>query len=151
MKTRYIGYACLILIFFSVFKAIRFPDRAFAQKHPTAVVNPAPYRKSMTRSDDFVVIQGAALRKSLQKPISKMSLMAAVNGELQPIPFQIDEINSDGEWVLPDHPPYLTGAKVRFDKDDDNGLIDENDELVFMIRDSGNRQYTLDIRFHFDF
>ena len=50
---------------------------------------------------------------------SLMSLFAFIDGTVQPIPFQIDEINQDGKWVLPGIPASAKKKrdKKRIDKD----------------------------------
>jgi len=95
--------------------------------------------KTLTRLEDYIVVHGLKLRKSLRRKIGSLSLFALHGGELKPIPFQIDEINRDGEWVLPQIPPHLEDKSLEPEADDDNGHFDENDELVFMVRDSGDR------------
>ncbi len=95
--------------------------------------------KTMTRSHDFVVVHGSELKENRSKEISTLALIASVNGRIQPIPFQVDEINRDGDWVLPRTPPYLENKEAQVDRDEDNGRLDNNDELVFMIRDTGDR------------
>ncbi len=104
----------------------------------TALVVPISL-KTMSRTEDFVVVRGSAIKRNLDQDIERMALLACINGKIQPIPFQIDEISSEGEWILPNYPPYLKKPKKRIDRDEDQGLLDENDELVFMIRDSGDR------------
>lgn len=96
-------------------------------------------RKTLTRKADYVVVRGKRMKKNLHTRIDRLSLFVKQEGKVQPIPFQIDEINAEGEWILPHVPPYLRDASVVVERDDDNGCLDENDELVFMIRDSGDR------------
>ena len=86
-----------------------------------------------------MIIHGREFCRTLNRHIDTLSLMALVNGEIKPIPFQIDEITRDGEWVLTGIPERLKDSGVKPDVDDDNGHFDKNDELVFMIRDSGGR------------
>ncbi len=69
-----------------------------------------------------------------------MSLLASVEGKTVPIPFQIDEMSAEGENILTQVPPGgLADKDLKPEKDADNGLLDDNDQLVFMIRDSGDR------------
>ncbi|UCD84542.1 MAG: hypothetical protein JSU92_14945 [Deltaproteobacteria bacterium] len=96
-------------------------------------------KKTLTRTEDYIVVHGKKLKKNLKKKISNMSLFASVDGKVRPIPFQIDEVDPEGEWVLTIIPPHLKDTTVKPDKDDDNGHLDKNDELVFMVRDSGDR------------
>lgn len=95
--------------------------------------------KTLTRVDDFIVVKGKQLRKNIGKRIENLSLFAARNGEVKPIPFQIDEIDPDGEWVLTMVPPNLKEEGIQPDQDEDKECLDENDELAFMVRDSGDR------------
>jgi len=96
-------------------------------------------RKSMTRTTDFIVIHGKQLPGMLGKKINTLSLLSGIGDRVVPIPFQVDEINSEGEWILPEIPPEAGRRARRTEHDDDQGRLDENDQLVFMIRDSGDR------------
>ncbi|MCX5867549.1 MAG: hypothetical protein NT009_08785 [Proteobacteria bacterium] len=96
-------------------------------------------KKTLTRAEDFVVVYGKTLRKSLGEDIGQLGLFAFHEGKLVPIPFQIDEINKEGEWVLTQVPPTQAGAGLKPERDDDDGNLDENDELAFMARDAGDR------------
>ncbi|UCD84544.1 MAG: hypothetical protein JSU92_14955 [Deltaproteobacteria bacterium] len=96
-------------------------------------------KKTMTRTEDFVVVHGRKLKNNLYKTIRNMSLFSSIGGRARPIPFQIDELNPEGEWVLTKIPLHLQGTSIEPEKDDDNGHLDKNDELVFMVRDSGDR------------
>ncbi|MCX5867550.1 MAG: hypothetical protein NT009_08790 [Proteobacteria bacterium] len=101
--------------------------------------NPAVIeKKNLSRVDDFVVVRGEKLKRNLNNEIGKLSLFAYVEGKFQPVPFQVDEINPDGEWVLTQVPPEAKKS-AKPDRDDDNGSLDENDELAFMARDAGDR------------
>ena len=97
-----------------------------------------PGKKTMTREEDAVVIRGRDVMKNRGQRIDRLALLAKAQGRIQPIPFQVDEINADGEWVLPDVPPYLKVKSSPVEQDEDRGALDENDELVFMLRDSGD-------------
>jgi len=99
----------------------------------------ASEKKTMTRVDDFVVVLGDKLKYSLGKDIATLSLFSATSGQVKPIPFQIDEINAQGDWVLSSIPPALKNSGLKPEVDVDNGKLDANDQLVFMIKDSGDR------------
>ncbi len=116
-----------------------FPCAGFSQEADQAALVVPATMKTMSRTEDFVVIHGSMLKSNLEQSIERMALLACINGKIQPIPFQIDEISSEGEWILPNYPPYLKKPKKHIETDEDQGLLDENDELVFMIRDSGDR------------
>ena len=80
------------------------------------------------RPHDPAVINGADLPAFLNQPISTLSLYAYDGVTWRAIPFQVDEVDSLGNFVLP-------GTD-----DDDAGaaLLDANDQLVFMGFDAGS-------------
>ena len=94
--------------------------------------------RTMSRTADCMVVHGSQMTNNLHKKNDLMALFAVRDGVLEPIPFQIDEINEEGLRVLPNHPPDAKEKKIAY-KDDDDGHLDENDEVVFMIRDTGDR------------
>lgn len=65
-----------------------------------------------------------------KKPISSLSVQAIVDGELQPIPFQIDEMNQKSNFYYEGKEAPILGEV---------GLLDEKDELVFMYHDAGTK------------
>lgn len=67
------------------------------------------------------------------RPISSISLQTVREDTLIPIPFQVDEIDEKG-WVY-------TGENAPYDLLGEEGVYDENDELIFMYRDTGTVQY----------
>lgn len=89
----------------------------------------APKTKSFSRQADPVIIKGEKLTPLLGKPIANIRLYASNGKSMTPIPFQIDERNDDGSLVFPFGPKPSA--------DSDNGLLDKNDELVFMAMDLG--------------
>ena len=84
---------CLGLI---LWVALSFPFSAWAE----ADVKNAD-RNGITRQFDHVVIKGSDLKENLKKPIGWIRLHALQDGTMAPIPFQIDEITDDEDWVLP--------------------------------------------------
>ena len=58
-------------------------------------------------------------------------MYAESGGILKPVPYQIDERRPDGDFAFP------FGPRPSFD--DDRGIFDDNDELVFMVKDVGGR------------
>jgi len=99
-------------------------------------------KNTITREFDHVVIQGKDLKENLGKPISQMRLFILKDGKMQPTPFQIDEVTDDGDWVLPYKSPYLyekTASKSVLVQDEPPEVMDENDQLAFMITDIGDR------------
>ena len=65
------------------------------------------------------------------KRIETLSVLAVRSGQLVPIPFQIDERDTDG-WV---YAPGVSGAIQGAE-----GIFDGEDELVFMYRDTGSER-----------
>jgi hypothetical protein len=106
---------------------------------PADYLGPILEKKTLTRVEDFVVAHGEILKRNLGRDIGQMGLLAFREGKLVPIPFQIDEISPDGDWVLTQVPPELENAGLKPEKDSDEGNLDGNDELAFMARDSGDR------------
>ncbi|MEW6775532.1 MAG: hypothetical protein AB1405_04520 [Bdellovibrionota bacterium] len=82
-----------------------------------------------TRPIDVVVLQGVNLPSFKNRPVAGFRLYATRGQELTPIPFQIDERDEDGLYVL--HAGKMKG------EDEDRGLWDENDELCFLASDTG--------------
>lgn len=81
--------------------------------------------KTLERNLEPVVVSGASLPDFSGAPISQLFLYAYREGAWQQIPFQFDErgiANNDTSFFI-----------------EDDGLLDDNDELVFMARDAGDR------------
>ncbi len=86
--------------------------------------------KSITREADPVIVTGDRLRKFLGKQKEMLGLYAQKE-DFIPIPYQIDELTPEGKYA------FTSGKEAV--EDADKGLIDGNDELVFMVRDTGDR------------
>ena len=126
------GFFALAILFFSV--------TAKAEESEPADTPVGGYEdKTLDREVDYIIVVGKRLRNNLRRDIAGMSLYAYADGKMRTVPFQIDEVDPDGEWILPMVPPALQNNHVKPARDVDDGLLDENDELVFMIRDSGGR------------
>lgn len=88
--------------------------------------------------DEFTWVYPAVVKgknaPALQgKKIDELSVMAVRGGKLVPIPYQIDEKDKNG-WV------YVKGVSEAA-IDGTEGVMDPNDELVFMYRDTGSDRY----------
>jgi len=94
---------------------------------PVQAERPGPEPKSLTRLHDPVVIRTSELGGLPGRWTAGYRVYAVRQGRLEPIPYQFDERGRDGELVLSDG-----GAEVDFTFDDD-------DELVFMAKDTGDR------------
>ncbi len=99
-----------------------------------ALTTTATAQKTMgiDRVMDQVVISGKQLAKINGQPIANLRLMAFKGGQLKAMPFQIDELNAAGDYVM----KRASGA---VDQDEDGGKLDANDELVFMAMDAGDQ------------
>ncbi len=86
--------------------------------HPAAAA-PA---NTLNRPEDPVIVTGADLATFDGQPLDELRLYAYDGGSWSPIPFQFDERLND-----------ITGTYVI----SEDGLLDANDELVFMAKDAG--------------
>ncbi len=80
-----------------------------------------------------IVVPGFKIGNATHYPISMYRLFRTKqNGEAESIPFQIDEINEWGDYVLP------MGGRITANTG--NGIFDRQDELAFMGDDVGVAQ-----------
>jgi len=87
--------------------------------------------KTCQRWPDPVIIKGDTFPDLLGKEIDKLRVLSCREGRLEVIPFQIDEWDEESNLVLPSgkYPTLENG----------NEVLDVQDEIVFMARDSGDR------------
>jgi len=83
--------------------------------------------KTLERDQDPVIVRTGLLSGLPHHETSRYRLYALRRGRLEPIPFQFDARDADGELVLSED-----GTETDFTFDDD-------DELVFMAKDTGDR------------
>lgn len=91
-----------------------------------------PQSRSLTRSEDFILLTGAEVPSLLDSDPHDLHLYAYGPSGFRAVPFQVDKLDSDGRYVLPNETirdPLRDGTR-----------LDSNDELVFMIRDAGDRR-----------
>lgn len=81
-----------------------------------------------TRGMQAVIIKGDKTPGLLNKASKNYSIMAVSNGKLNPIPYQFDDWNERGF-------PYVPGGTLKVEGVE--GVIEPQDELVFMLRDLG--------------
>ena len=100
-----------ICFIFSV-TLLRMTDRATAQG-----------LNSLERIHDVIIVTGAKLVSHLGKPISMIRVFRySKSTDLwEPIPFQVDELDGGSSYF-----------------GDKNGILDETDEIVFLVRDLGD-------------
>ena len=84
--------------------------------------------KTISHTADPIIVKGTKLQAVLGLRIENIGLFAVQNNKLVPIPYQIDQRDSFDRIVLPQGPSKGI---------DDLPEFDENDELVFMVKDSG--------------
>lgn len=92
--------------------------------------------KTLERRVDAAYLPGSKLKTCLGRPIAAMSLIACRGGAVEAIPFQIDEINEEGDWVLPHS---LRGKASKTKTKANPGIIAANDQIAFMAREAGSR------------
>jgi hypothetical protein len=90
--------------------------------------------RTLTRTVDTVVVPGRDLGARVRgAAIGRLRLFAARAGFPSQILYQFDERNRAGSYCYDQGP---TDKRVR---DEDRGLLDDNDELVFLARDAADR------------
>lgn len=95
-----------------------------------------PSRATATRDDDPVIVTGASLPGLTGQPIGHIAAFRwnAAASAFEPIPFQIDERIDHTFDEVPGYPVVQNIYDV-FNEDD--GLLDADDELVFLFGDAG--------------
>ena len=87
--------------------------------------------KTLNRKHDPVVVPGDLLPGFHGLEIKNFRLYSHNGKQFTVIPFQVDERDPEGEFVLTDG--EVAGT------DSDNGLFDYNDEVVLMVKDTGGK------------
>ncbi|GMV68440.1 MAG: hypothetical protein AMXMBFR76_08790 [Pseudomonadota bacterium] len=80
-----------------------------------------------------VVIKGSAVTGLVGQNVDRVSVMVVRGDRMQPVPFQIDEMDEKGWVFLPEVSPNKVQGRY--------GVIDPGDEIVFMYRDTGYEPY----------
>ena len=78
-----------------------------------------------------LVIKGAQIAQLCKQPINQIEVLAVRSGQLEPIPFQIDQVNPGGAYVLPNGSEPIASTHP--------GVLAPDDELVMMVPDLGER------------
>jgi hypothetical protein len=90
--------------------------------------------RTLTRDVDTVVIPGRAIGARVRgAPINRLRVYVSRGGFPVPIMYQIDERNAAGTYC------YDQGPSDKRVRDEDRGQFDDNDELVLLVRDAGER------------
>jgi len=83
--------------------------------------------KTLSRTEDFVVVTGADVPELLGSEIADIRLYSCSGGPCVPVPVQVDKVDSTGRYVFPEE----------INRDRDGSKLDENDEMAFMAEDAG--------------
>jgi hypothetical protein len=89
------------------------------------------------RFGDVIIIEAAALPRFDGVRFEHLTVMACADRACHPIPFQIDERDPQGRWVLDQGPEPSA--------DDPPEVFDGNDVLLFMAADAGDRARRADL------
>ncbi len=116
--------ALLALFKFSIFGLAFFPSVSLAALSPV-------------EKEKVITITAQELT-DLSDPIDSYALLAVKGGGTEPIPFQFDEMTKDG-FVYIDGADSLalTLEGVKSHLKGEEGVFDEDDQLLFMFRDAG--------------
>lgn len=112
--------------------ALVLPGQALAKRSPAA--KPAApdvvlEARTIEREPDPVLIQGNELMAALNLPIDGFRLFAHARGRTAPIPFDINERDENGDYVLPEGREPTRGT----------GRWTLTSELAYMAHDTGDR------------
>ncbi len=113
---------------------LRFTGALLAAAFSTAAVAQervqSPVR-SVNASVLPVIVKGSQVPALLGAPVVNFSGVACYGDAIRPVTVQVDEVNLENRVTTPD-------PKSRLAKDDQPGILDTNDELLFMLKDAGN-------------
>lgn len=90
-----------------------------------------PVFSSPNRATLLRVVKGSELSAFVGQSNDKIRIYSDLGDGLVPIPFQIDEMNARGDYIFDDTPPKVP--------DERPGVLDDTDELVFLLPDVGYR------------
>ncbi len=94
-------------------------------------------RKTLSRTADPVIVEGKDLPALIGKESATIRLFSFQGEKAHPIPFQVDQRDSGGDWVWD---VSFDDGPTRDDQDPDGRtILDANDLLVLMTRDAGDR------------
>jgi len=79
----------------------------------------------------LAVVAGSSVPALLGTPVQQISLLNYSQGRLSPVSFQIDQKDRQGRYLVEAVPPDTLESQA--------AALDENDELIFRFKDSGNK------------
>ncbi|MCU7800787.1 MAG: hypothetical protein KZQ70_11730 [gamma proteobacterium symbiont of Lucinoma myriamae] len=88
-----------------------------------------------------VILNGDQLAQFKGKEIQNLRVFSVKNGQASVIPFQIDQLDADGDWVW--EVAQKNGITHDNEDSDNKKLFDHNDQLLFMTIDLGEKQSSL--------
>lgn len=89
--------------------------------------------RTLKRTVDTVVVPGATLPKLRGASLDRLRVYTCRGGFPVPVIYQFDERNAAGTYC------YDQGPQDKRVRDEDGGKLDDNDELVVLARDAGDR------------
>ena len=92
---------------------------------------------TLSRSIDAITLPGSDLPGITNRDISRLRLFSSVESKVSPVPFQVDQRDIDEQWIW----DISSGAERTHDDDDPENryIFDDNDVLVFIAKDAGNK------------
>jgi len=90
----------------------------------------APAKKSLDRTEDFILFTGEKVPALIGSETRDLHLYVCSGHGFRAVPFQVDKRDPEGRYVCPNE-------KSR-DPLRDGTRLDQNDELVFMVKDAGD-------------
>jgi len=99
------------------------------------------YASNPILDNKVVIIKPLVHQEISGRSFSDLSLVAFKNNAFKPIPYQFDELNEDGSiYIEGEDSLALKVEGVASDLVGEPGLYDGNDELLFMLRDAGDKK-----------
>lgn len=92
---------------------------------------PGAATRTLDRWVDGIIFEGRYLPGLLGLPLEDIRVLVYSEDRWQVIPYQIDELTAEGMKVLPEGPSH--------NAEKGNGILDEQDEIVLMAHDLGDR------------
>lgn len=96
-----------------------------------ALLTDARVASASPRTWQPLIIKGAQIAQLCKRPIDQLEVFALRAGKLEPIPFQVDQVNPGGGYALPDGPEPIASTHP--------GVLAPDDDVVMMISDLGAR------------
>ncbi len=89
----------------------------------------SPAKRSLTRTEDFVVLKGDRVPDLIGSPLEEIRFYSCSGKSCREVPLQIDKVDAEGKFVFPNGK----------DPERDGRDLDGNDEISFMAGDLGDR------------